>query len=194
VGSLDPPPCISSPLTGFIAFARLCRIAGKIQRLGSPSSLVNLVRIQGDAATTAKKARIMAARVVTHDKSLRGWLDTLPDSIRFSANNESSAADTESDPSLVMCVIVFMMHSGSLLSLYWCLIRSFWMHPSGSGDVEQQSNDKDHDPQAAEDAVLQCISAARSSINAAELVRDLVPPSHNLAICVHCLTLAGVAL
>lgn len=44
------------------------------------------------------------------------------------------------------------------------------------------------------EATRQCVSAARSCINAAELVRDLVPPSHYLAICVHCLTLSGVAL
>lgn len=45
-----------------------------------------------------------------------------------------------------------------------------------------------------EEAVAQCRSAARSCINAAEMVRDLVPPSHHLAICVHYLTLSGVVL
>lgn len=44
------------------------------------------------------------------------------------------------------------------------------------------------------DAVSQCVSAARSCINAAELVRDLVQPSHYLAICVHYLTLSGITL
>lgn len=44
------------------------------------------------------------------------------------------------------------------------------------------------------DAVAQCTSAARSCINAAELIRDLVPPSHYLAFCVHYLTLSGVVL
>ena len=44
------------------------------------------------------------------------------------------------------------------------------------------------------EATAQCITAAKSCINAAELVRSLVPPSHYLAICVHCLTLSGIAL
>lgn len=46
----------------------------------------------------------------------------------------------------------------------------------------------------ASEAIIQCVSAARSCINAAELVRDLVPPSHYLAFCVHYLTLSGVML
>jgi hypothetical protein len=44
------------------------------------------------------------------------------------------------------------------------------------------------------DAVSHCISAAKSCINAAELVRELVPPSHHLAFCVHYLTLSGLVL
>jgi hypothetical protein len=44
------------------------------------------------------------------------------------------------------------------------------------------------------DATTQCLIAARKCINASELVGDVIPPSHWLAICVHCLTLAGVAL
>lgn len=43
-------------------------------------------------------------------------------------------------------------------------------------------------------ATAQSINAARSCINAGELVRDVVPQSHYLAICVHYLTLSGVAL
>lgn len=44
------------------------------------------------------------------------------------------------------------------------------------------------------DPIPHCISAARSCINAAELVRELVPPSHHLAFCVHYLTLSGITL
>lgn len=44
------------------------------------------------------------------------------------------------------------------------------------------------------DPLPHCISAARSCINAAELVRELVPPSHHLAFCVHYLTLSGLTL
>jgi hypothetical protein len=186
VTSIDPPlpPPPSSPMTGFIAFARLCRIAGKIQRLGSPSSLLGLSASSGN-----NKARLLAARVVALDRDLREWLDNLPDSIRFSANQEINAAGPGSDPSLVMCVIIFMMHAGSLLNLYWCLLLSVRLMPP-----EGNEHSAGLEPKAAKDAVLECISAAHSAINAAELVRDLVPPSHALAICVHCLTLSGVAL
>jgi hypothetical protein len=184
MGSMEAPSTTSSPITGFIAFARLCRIAGKIQRLGSPSALIRLSATQ-KSDVAAKRARSLSRGVATLDRALHEWLDNLPDSIRFSANNESEGASPGSNPNLVMCVIIFMMHSSSLLTLYWCLLRNLRAGKDHSDGLA---------PEAAKDAVLQCISAAQSSINAAELVRDLVPPSHSLAICVHCLTLSGVAL
>jgi hypothetical protein len=183
VDSMKAPSTSSSPITGFIAFARLCRIAGKIQRLGSPSALIRLSATH-ESNTAAKKAHLLARRVATLDRALHEWLDDLPDSICYSAN-EAEGAGPGSNPSLVMCVIIFMMHSGSLLTLYWCLLRSFRTGNDHSDGLA---------PDAAKNAVLQCISAAQSSIKAAELVRSLVPPSHSLAICVHCLTLSGVAL
>lgn len=54
--------------------------------------------------------------------------------------------------------------------------------------VDMRDSLKDMDP------IPHCISAARSCINAAELVRELVPPSHHLAFCVHYLTLSGITL
>lgn len=46
----------------------------------------------------------------------------------------------------------------------------------------------------AVDVVAQCTDAARNCIDAANLVRDFVPPSHYLAFCVHYITLSGVVL
>ncbi|KAJ4229002.1 hypothetical protein NW759_003723 [Fusarium solani] len=103
------------------------------------------------------------------EKSLDEWLDGLPDEIRFSANTLNRG------PTLTMSILVFVIHAGSLLNLY----RTF-------------SNDKLTFSQL--DPVKNCISAARSCINAAELVRDFVPPSHYLALSVHCLTISGLAL
>ncbi|RSL64574.1 hypothetical protein CEP53_004012 [Fusarium sp. AF-6] len=103
------------------------------------------------------------------EKSLDDWLDGLPDEIRFSANT------LDRGPTLTMSILVFVIHAGSLLNLY----RTF-------------SNDKQSFSQL--DPVKNCISAARSCINAAELVRDFVPPSHYLALSVHCLTISGLAL
>lgn len=42
--------------------------------------------------------------------------------------------------------------------------------------------------------VSHCVDAAKSCINAAELVRELVPPSHHLAFCVYYLILSGLIL
>ncbi|KAL1872321.1 hypothetical protein VTK73DRAFT_1552 [Phialemonium thermophilum] len=141
--SLPPLPPPPSATTGFIAFSRLCRIAGKIQRLHSPKRLREL------ASDDVNKRRRFLARIVALDKPLNTWLESLPDEIRFSANALRSGPTGTVD--LTMCVIIFIVHAGSLLNLYSC-------------------------------------------INAAELVRDLVPPSHHLAFCVYYLTLSGIVL
>ncbi|KAH7145685.1 fungal-specific transcription factor domain-containing protein, partial [Dactylonectria estremocensis] len=150
------------PLSGFLAFAQLCHISGKVQSLHSPSRLASLGTPEG-----ASRHMIYVAKL---DKSLNEWLTSLPDQIRFSANT------LERGPNLTMCVILFIVHAGSLLNLYRTLARN----------VDPSMMDIDPLPQ--------CISAARSCINAAELVRELVPPSHHLAFCVHYLTLSGLTL
>lgn len=43
-------------------------------------------------------------------------------------------------------------------------------------------------------AIGQCVSAARMCIHAAEIVRDLVPTSHYLALSIHYMTLSGIVL
>lgn len=94
----------STPMTGFLAFARLCRIGGKIQQLYSPS------RIR--AISKPSKAKKLLRNIVSLDRSLNEWLASLPDEIRFSANNMARG------PNLTMCVIMFIVHAGSLLNLY----------------------------------------------------------------------------
>lgn len=100
----------SSPLSGFLAFARLCRIAGRIQRLSSPHSIRRL------ASTSPSKARKFVSRVAAYDRSLRAWLEGLPEDVRFSANTLEGGP--EQNGSLAMCVIIFIVHAGSLLNLY----------------------------------------------------------------------------
>lgn len=70
-------PVSTLPLTGFLAFARLCQISGKVQRLHSPSRLAGL-GTPGEARRTSKL-------VMNLDKSLSEWLSSLPDEIRFAA-------------------------------------------------------------------------------------------------------------
>ncbi|KAI9148822.1 transcriptional regulatory protein [Paramyrothecium foliicola] len=160
--SLRNRPASALPLSGFLAFARLCRISGKIQRLHSPSRIAD--------STKPEKVAQLTRAVAAVDKSLNDWLNDLPDEIRFSANH------LDRGPNLTMCVIMFIVHAGSLLNLYRAIC------------AESNGMLIDMNP------LPQCISAARSCINAAELVREVVPPSHHLAFCVHYLTLSGLML
>lgn len=100
-------PCIMS---GFLAFARLSRLAGKIQHLTSPLNLRKL------ASADSQKSQRFISRVDTYDQALRNWLAGLPPHIQFSANSMEKSPG--GDPALVMCVITFVLHAGSLLSLY----------------------------------------------------------------------------
>lgn len=100
-------PCIMS---GFLALARLSRLAGKIQHFNSPLKLRKLASADSD------KTQRFLSRVDKYDQALRNWLASLPPHIQFSANSmEKSPA---SDPALVMCVITFVLHAGTLMSLY----------------------------------------------------------------------------
>ncbi|KAF9881500.1 hypothetical protein CkaCkLH20_00646 [Colletotrichum karsti] len=163
----------SSPVSGFLAFARLCRLAGKIQRLNSPLQLRKL------ASAGVDKLHKFLSRVDSHDQALRKWLESLPPDIQFSAN--SMERGPGGDPALVMCVIIFILHAGSLLNLYRCFLN--YPKQSRLGEEADISG-----------AISQCVNAAQSCINAAEIVRDLVPTSHYLAICVHYMTLSGIVL
>lgn len=101
----------SSPsTTGFLAFARLCRISGKVQQLSAPHRLRELT------SPDLSRSERFVARVSAYDGALQKWLDNLPDSIRFSANKASSEGGGKQD--LVMCVVSFIVHAGSLLNLH----------------------------------------------------------------------------
>ncbi|KAH9233218.1 hypothetical protein K456DRAFT_1911426 [Colletotrichum gloeosporioides 23] len=157
-------PCIMS---GFLAFARLSRLAGKIQHLNSPLNLRKLA-----SADSAKTQRFLS-RIDTYDQALRNWLASLPPHIQFSANSMEKSPG--GDPALVMCVIIFILHAGSLLNLY--------RYVSALDEEVDISG-----------AISQCVSAAQMCIHAAEIVRDLVPTSHYLALSVHYMTLSGIVL
>lgn len=115
-GNAYDVPCIMS---GFLAFARLSRLAGKIHHLNSPLNLRKLASADFD------KTQRFLSRVDTYDQALRNWLASLPPHIQFSANSMEKSPG--GDPALVMCVITFVLHAGSLLSLYryTCLQSSY---------------------------------------------------------------------
>jgi hypothetical protein len=98
------------PLTGFLAFARLCRIAGKCESLNSPS------RTRILASTNPQKLRRYVAKARRCEKVLENWLANLSDDFRFSANAVDN--DHPQTPELTMCVIAFIMHAGLLLNMY----------------------------------------------------------------------------
>ncbi|KXH32904.1 hypothetical protein CSIM01_07531 [Colletotrichum simmondsii] len=162
----------TSPLSGFLAFAKLCQLAGKIQEFSSP------LKLQKVASADAEKTHRFLARVDAHDQALRKWLESLPGEIQFSANRKKKS---HGDISMVHCVITFLLHAGSLISLY----RYFLNYPKDSAERDEVD---------VSGAIDQCINAARGCIYVADMVRDLVPASHHLAICIHYLTLSGIIL
>lgn len=101
-------PLPSSPMTGFLAFTRLCRIAARIHRFYSTN------RIRGRDATliTGEDWNTLLPTLNGFVRELDEWLQELPNEIRFSANL------TQSGPNLTMCVIVFILHSGTIMNLY----------------------------------------------------------------------------
>ncbi|KAK1657541.1 fungal-specific transcription factor domain-containing protein [Colletotrichum godetiae] len=161
-----------SPMSGFLAFARLCRLAGRIQGFSSPLKLRKI------ASADADKTHRFLARVDAHDQALRKWLESLPGEIQFSANRKNKK---HGDISMVHCVITFFLHAGSLINLY----RYFLNYPRESA----VRNEVD-----VSGAIDQCVNAAQGCVYVADMVRDLVPSSHHLAICVHYLTLSGIIL
>ncbi len=101
------PPLGPSRLTGFIVFSHLCRIAGKIAR---SMSLLQLRRMRENGHL--KRAELRAL-VKSLDAELAEWLNQVPDSIKFSANNMDS-----NSPHLTMCVISYIVHSGCVINLH----------------------------------------------------------------------------
>ncbi|KAL5334758.1 fungal-specific transcription factor domain-containing protein [Aspergillus crustosus] len=153
-----------SPMTGFLAFARLCRISARVHKFYSSA------RIRSHHTLTEDWTSILPTLDV-FGREIEDWLQELPNEIRFSANL------TQSGPNLTMCVIVFILHSGTIMNLYRPLAAHY-----------HQADTLHHNPSE------ECISAARSCIQAAELIRERVPPSHHLAFCVQYLTISGILL
>lgn len=67
----------TSPLSGFLAFAQLCQISGKVHSLQSPTRIASLNTPRGQKRMMALGKKL--------EKMLDVWLNGLPDEIRFSA-------------------------------------------------------------------------------------------------------------
>jgi len=90
-------------LTGFLAFSKLCQIAGKIVQ-----STRELQILKDDSAEETRLKALVAAR----DAELAEWLHQVPNSIKFAANNAHGGSD------LTICVITFIFHAGSIINLH----------------------------------------------------------------------------
>lgn len=95
-------------LTGFIAFSSLCQIAGKVIRSMSPLQIKRLhLKSASQGATQLRQV------VDELDQKLMDWLQKVPDSIKFSANNLNSKS-----PHLAMCVMSYILHAGCVINLH----------------------------------------------------------------------------
>ncbi|KAL4955653.1 fungal-specific transcription factor domain-containing protein [Aspergillus filifer] len=198
------PP--SSPMTGFLAFTRLCRIAARVHRFYSSN------RIKGRDGLVAGNED-WSTLLPTLDgfvRELDEWLQELPNGIRFSANM------SQSGPGLTMCVIVFILHAGTIMNLYryssflhslpliypetLTLMRGSlvgWFSPLAAHctlSIPHHSGIAASVSPSLLTPSTECVTAAQSCIRAAELIRERVPPSHHLAFCVQYLTISGILL
>ncbi|KAL4759037.1 fungal specific transcription factor domain-containing protein [Aspergillus foveolatus] len=156
-------PLPYSPMTGFLAFTRLCRIASRIHRF------YNTNRIRGRDVTliTGEDWSALLPTLNGFVRELDEWLQELPNEIRFSANL------TQSGPILTIPLAAY--------------------YSEGQTRATSLSNFRNFSPTLANPSA-ECINAARSCIQAAELIRERVAPSHYLAFCVQYLTISGIML
>jgi len=101
-------PATPSQLAGFIAFSNLCQISGKVIRA------VNPLRWQkGRRRSTTSRLSGKEKLFESLDAELFEWLNTVPDSIRFSANSVNYDS-----PHLTMCVILYIVHAACVINLH----------------------------------------------------------------------------
>jgi hypothetical protein len=106
-GQPDMDPDRTSKLTGFLVFSRLCQISARISRASRRfHPLKN--------RSNSKRWRKIRKRVQSLESDLELWLQTLPDEIKFSANQMNAAPEVN----LTMCTITFILHSASIINLH----------------------------------------------------------------------------
>ncbi|KAJ5113982.1 hypothetical protein N7456_002516 [Penicillium angulare] len=96
---------LSSPMAGFIAFTQLCKIAAEVHRFHSSFRLRSR-----NASNTSMKEALPTVNILIRE--LDNWLQELPDEIKFSANS------LQRGPNLTMSVVVFILHSATIMNLY----------------------------------------------------------------------------
>jgi hypothetical protein len=95
-----------SRITGFLAFSRLCRIAGRIVRA------MSALEMKQPRSATELRHTVDALEI-----ELTEWLRDVPDAIKFSANNDEDISSPRA-PHLTMCVISYILHAGCVINLH----------------------------------------------------------------------------
>jgi len=96
----------TSRLTGFLVFTKLCKVSGQIAR-----SMTSLMLQRKDMNLV--KVRKLRKLVTELESELSGWLQHVPDVIKFSVNDCDQAS-----PHLTMCVISYSIHAGCIINLH----------------------------------------------------------------------------
>ncbi|EWY83518.1 hypothetical protein FOYG_13326 [Fusarium oxysporum NRRL 32931] len=121
-----------------------------------------------DLGTKVGQKRVMDL-ALGQEKSLDIWLKDLPEHLQSSESIMSAGSKSE------LSVQSLIIHDGTLVALYQTFARR-------KHSFSQRQT------------VENCVTAARSCINNSRHMRDFVPPSHYLALCVNYLTISGLVL
>ncbi|CVK95812.1 uncharacterized protein FMAN_13738 [Fusarium mangiferae] len=166
-GTLDNGMNQRSALSGFLDLIGLCKVSGEVQSIQSPSEISEL-------GSKVGQKRVMDL-ALGQERSLDIWLKDLPEHLQSSESYFISimSAGSKSELSVQSLII----HDGTLVALYHS--RTFARRKHSFSQRQTVEN---------------CVTAARSCINNSRHIRDFVPPSHYLALCVHYLTISGLVL
>ncbi|EXK28400.1 hypothetical protein FOMG_15379 [Fusarium oxysporum f. sp. melonis 26406] len=121
-----------------------------------------------DLGTKVGQKRVMDL-ALGQEKSLDIWLKDHPEHLQSSESIMSAGSKSE------LSVQSLIIHDGTLVALYQTFARR-------KHSFSQRQT------------VENCVTAARSCINNSRHMRDFVPPSHYLALCVNYLTISGLVL
>ncbi|WVQ78503.1 hypothetical protein IAT38_000589 [Cryptococcus sp. DSM 104549] len=160
---LEPPG--DNPMTGLKSLMEIYTIAGEIERRAHNIKFLR----QYDNVADHPKVRDTIDKL---DEMLEGWSDTLPDSIRYAANNP------ERPSMFALCLLGYF-------TMYACTLN---LHRPFMPDFNTSS------PAHTFNSLQKCMSAAQGCIRVGEEVKKLLPTSHHCQLCVQYLTISGVTL
>ncbi|KAK8858801.1 hypothetical protein IAR55_003031 [Kwoniella newhampshirensis] len=155
----------NNPMTGFKSLLEIYAIAGRIERDAHNISFLKKYDNCADSPEVQETINKL-------DSMLDEWSDTLPDSVRYAAN------DPQRTDMFALCLL-------GHFALYACTLN---LHRPFMPDLNTSS------PTYTSRALKKCVDAARGCIRVGEEVKKLLPTSHHCQFCVQYLTISGVTL